>query len=203
MGYTNEDSYWKVADTTARDLLSVDVQEVGKVCLVLTGSGTRYRAVLPGTGSSCWANADTTAAAAAAQADADTLDTQRVKRVSKTVAFAALTDADGSQTFAFASALPATAVVVGAYIDVTQAFTDGVAGVYTADVGVNGADIDQFIDGASLASIAKVGAPLGVAPCGFQGGVTPAVTVLADVNLNTSTAGSLTAYVLYVEAANL
>ena len=45
---------WQVADTTARDLLTVGPQDVGFFVKVLSGSGALYQAVQGGTGSACW-----------------------------------------------------------------------------------------------------------------------------------------------------
>jgi len=118
---------------------------------------------------------------------------------SKAVAFDDLAAAAGAESIAFDAALPAGALVIGASIDVTTGFTDGVAGVFTADMGIEGAgDQDALIDGADIASIAEVGSPLGVRPTGHYGGITPEVTILATVNVDTATAGALTAKVFYV-----
>lgn len=127
----------------------------------------------------------------------------RVKKLQLALLFSQLTDADGSQTFAFATALPARAYLIGAGIRVIAAFTDGVAGTFTADVGINGGDIDAFLDGASLAAIANVGDPVGVRPSGMVGAVTPALTVLGSVNVNTATAGSLVAEVMYLDGSKV
>lgn len=121
-----------------------------------------------------------------------------IREASRAVGFADLTDSDGAQTFAFATALPAGAVIVGSGIDITAGFTDGSTGVFTADLGVNGGDLDSLLDGVDIASIATLATPQGVQPTGLYGAITPAVTVLADVNVDTATAGALTAYVYYV-----
>lgn len=133
------------------------------------------------------------------------LDSSGIQAASKNVGFADLTDSDGAQTFAFAAALPADAVVLGGALDVTAGFTDGSSGVFTADLGVNGADIDSVLDGADIASIATVSLPVGTKHAGYYGAITPAVTVLADVDVDTATAGDLDAYVYYqsAEAATL
>jgi hypothetical protein len=123
----------------------------------------------------------------------------KLKLVSKQVDFEDLTDADGSQSFAFAAALPVGAVVQGGFLNVTVGFTDGAAGVFTADLGINGGDLDAFIDGADLASIAKVDGPAGVRTTGLWGAITPALTILGTVNVDTATAGDVTAYLAYID----
>ncbi len=177
------------ADAAARAAYSITPEEAAtRAAFLQADTGVQYIAVRNGAGLENWQRA---------------FVGQVMQKLSKAVGWADLTDADGSQTFAFDSALPATAVVVGASINVTEAFSDGAAGVFTADVGINAADIDQFLDGNSLAAIARVGAPLGVAPCGYHGGETPAITVLATVNVTNATVGALVAEVYYFEAANL
>lgn len=123
----------------------------------------------------------------------------RVRQVSKSVTYSDLTDADGSQSFDFDAALPANAQVIGYSIDTTEGFTDGAAGVFTADLGIKTTDPDAFMDGADIATIAKISTPFGVTPGGFWGGSTPQVTVLADVNVNTASDGALTAYINYID----
>lgn len=123
-----------------------------------------------------------------------------INTASKAVVYTDLTDADGSQDFNFASALPTGAIVLGGSINVTTAFTDGAAGVFTADLGYSG-DVDSILDGASLAAIAHVATPAGVKESGYYGAITPRLTMLATVNLNTRTAGALTAYVYYLDPA--
>lgn len=124
-----------------------------------------------------------------------------INTASKTLAYTQLTDADGSQDFNFASALPTGAIVLGGSINVTTAFTDGAAGVFTADLGHSG-DVDSILDGAALGSIAHVSTPQGVKESGYYGAITPRLTALATVNLNTATAGACTAYVYYLDPAS-
>lgn len=116
--------------------------------------------------------------------------------LSLAIGFADLTEADGSQTFNFGSALPANAILLGRDVDVTEGFTDGVAGVFTLDVGT--ADVDAIIDGAAIGTIAVVSGPNGVRHSGAYGGVTPTATVLADVNVTTATAGAMTINLYYL-----
>lgn len=131
----------------------------------------------------------------------------RIKKASLDVGHADLTDEDGAQTFDFAAALPANAIVVGHGIDVTEAFTDGVAGTFTADLGVKSGDTDGFIDGGDLTTaVGKINAPRGVlSPGGLMGAITPSLIVAGSVDVDTATAGALTAYVWYIDGdeANL
>ena len=100
----------------------------------------------------------------------------------------------------FDEALPATAITLGAYLDVTAIFDNaGDTASGTADLGPSGGDTDAWVDGASLDAIAKVGSVIGAAPCGFQGGETPSVLVTFDVNCDTITKGAAVAYLAYVE----
>ncbi len=137
-----------------------------------------------------------------AEADIVTLEGQRVRIATLAVGFADLTDSDGAQTIAFGGALPAGAVVVGVGIDVTVGFTDGAGGVFTADLG-DGTNIDSMLDGADIALVTEVAIPQGISPTGLVGAVTPAITVLADVNVDTATAGAMSVQILYVDGANL
>ena len=112
-----------------------------------------------------------------------------------------LSAAAGNQSFDFAAALPSTGVfILGAYLNVTEGFTDGAAGVFTADLGVSGGVTDAILNGADIASIAKVGTPVGATPTGWYEGSTLALDIIATVNVNTATAGAVTAYVIYIEA---
>lgn len=138
-----------------------------------------------------------------AEAAIVTLQGMRIRKATLTVGHADLVDADGSQTIAFASALPATAVVLGGGVRVTTGFGDGGVGVFTADLGINGGDLDAILDGVALGTIANVGSPVGVRPIGMYGALTPALTVLADVNVVNATVGAAVAEVYYVEGANL
>ncbi len=144
------------------------------------------------------------------QADLDTaeaalvvLEGQRVRKVTLAVGFADLTDSDGAQTIPFAAALPAGAVIVGYGINITEAFIDAGVGVFTADLG-DGVNIDAFLDGADIAVIAKVNTPQGIdGGGGLVGAKTPAITMLADVNVDTATEGALSAEIYYVDSDNL
>lgn len=127
----------------------------------------------------------------------------RIQEAERAVAYTDLTDSDGSQSFDFGAALPSDAVILCAYIDVTTGFTDGSSGVFTVDLGISGGDLDALIDGADLANIANVSSPVGIGHVGSYSGTTLAVTVLADVNVDTATAGALTARVLYVDRSEI
>lgn len=122
----------------------------------------------------------------------------------RTVGFADLTLAAGNQSFDFATTLPADAWILGSYIDVTEGFTDGAAGVFTADLGESGGVTDALIDGADISAIAKVPTTVGALPTGFTyAGDTMAVDIIATVNVNTATAGALTAKIAYIRMDNL
>lgn len=146
--------------------------------------------------------AASTAAIAVSETDITTLEGQRVRKASLVVPFGDLSDSDGAQTFPFAAALPANAFILAVGLNVTVGFTDGSSGVFTADLG-DGVDIDAFLDGADLADIASVPIPQGAQPTGRVGAITPALTILADVNVDTATAGSVVAEILYIDGDNL
>lgn len=110
-----------------------------------------------------------------------------------------LTDADGSQSFDIGT-LPANAVLLGASITVTEAFDDGAAGTFVADIGIKAGDTDSILDGAAdnLGTIAVVASPLGVRPLGrYAGAPTIAVVVNSNVNVNTATVGAALIEVFY------
>lgn len=132
-----------------------------------------------------------------------TLQGKRVRKASLAVGFADLVAAALLQELPFAAALPAGAVVLETGIDISAGFTDGVAGVFTADLGINTGDVDAFVDGSDIASIAKVSSPKGVRPGGLVGAVTPSITVRGDVNVGTATAGALIAEIYYIDGAAL
>ncbi len=125
-----------------------------------------------------------------------------VQSASKTVAYGDMTDEDGSQTFAFAAALPAGAILLAHELNVTALFDDGSACTSDVDLGINGGDTDCIEDGlnTTLATGAtgRQTGTLGVRHKGMLGGSTLAVTVNASVNVDTLTAGSVTATVWYI-----
>lgn len=106
--------------------------------------------------------------------------------------FADLTDADGSQSFNLGAALPANAVLLGYSVNVTQAFGDGAAGVFTLDLGFAG-DLDNVLDGGALGAIAQ----LYGSAAGRRSAVQLLATVLADVNVTTATVGAATIEVFF------
>jgi hypothetical protein len=108
-----------------------------------------------------------------------------------------LTESDGSQSFNLGTALPANAVVIGHSVTITEAFTDGSAGVFTLDVGISGA-LDSIMNGGALGTIATVSGPLGARSSGRYTSAQLLATVLADVNVVTATAGAATVEVFYV-----
>lgn len=133
----------------------------------------------------------------ALQASVAALEANKVTSITRSLTDSDLTDADMSQSFDFASALPANAVILGYDIRVTEAFTDGGSGVFTLDVGLSGGDLDQLVDGAALGTIANIANAPGVRPTGKYGAITLAATVIGDVNLNTATAGAVDIEVFY------
>lgn len=121
---------------------------------------------------------------------------QAVHSATLTVDFSELTASAGTQTFPFSVGLPSTAVLLAVGLDVTAGFTDGSGGVFTADLG-DGTTVDSMLDGADLASVAAVAIPLGAVPVGLVGAITPELTILANVDVDTVTAGSVTAVIKY------
>lgn len=123
-----------------------------------------------------------------------------VVTVSKSLGFAALTDADMQQDVPFDAALPAGAIVLGTGANVTAVFDNvGDTANLTFDFGY-AADRDAFIDGGSLDAIAKVSTPAGVQPVGLVGAITPSIRVDSSVNLNTLTKGAAVFYLQYALA---
>lgn len=123
---------------------------------------------------------------------------QAVHKATLSVGHADLTAAATSQSIDFAGALPAGAIVLGVGIEVTEAFDDGGAGVFTADFGISGGDADAFLDGVDLETEAAHAAPQGAQPTGLVGAVTPALLVDAGgVNVNTATAGAAVVTILW------
>lgn len=122
-----------------------------------------------------------------------------VVTVSKTVGFAALTDADMQQVVDFDAALPAGALVIGGGANVTAVFDNvGDTANLTFDLGFKTGDTDGIVDGGSLDAVAKVSIPRGVAVPGMPGALTPSIIFDSSVNLNTLTKGAATFYVSYV-----
>jgi hypothetical protein len=129
----------------------------------------------------------------------------RRRVLSKQVTYADLTESDNAQTFDFDAALPANHVVEGFFFNVATVFGDGGAGAFDGDLGISGGDTDYWINGADIdGATGKMNATIGVggATSCIEGAVTPAVTINADVNVDTATAGDLTAYIYYVDYTN-
>lgn len=128
----------------------------------------------------------------------------RIKYLEKSITKAGRAVA-GTEVVDFDSALPADAVVVGAYINVTEAWDDGAAGTFVGDVGLKTVDTDGFIDGAAdnLGTTGRKGQPRGVLMGCFVGGesvLIPCIALASNVNLSTATTGALTARVYYYQA---
>ena len=124
----------------------------------------------------------------------------RVREATKTLHHTDLTAVAKTQTFNFAAALPAHAIVIGSHIDITEAVNDGAAGTFTADFGFAGT-VNAWLDGVDLTTgIADKDNPKGATACGvFLGAVTPMITVGGSVNLSTATAGNFVASLLYID----
>lgn len=122
-----------------------------------------------------------------------------VQVASRTIGHADLTAMAMTQTIAFAAALPASAVHMGSYTNITEAFSDGMGSATTFDFGYSGT-ADAFIDGGDAdGSPGRVGTPLGAVHGGaFVGGQTPAVKFDSDVNVDTFTTGAGTWYEFYM-----
>lgn len=128
--------------------------------------------------------------------------------ISKTVTTTELTASATSQEINFDSAVPANAMILSRGIHVTTVFSGGGASNCTADFG-DGVDDDGYYDGEDIFTGAATGhIPVPTVPgalladqaCDVEDAArTPSVTVASDVNVDTLTAGSVTAYVLYLE----
>ena len=127
----------------------------------------------------------------------------RIQKRTYTLDHVSLTTAGGSQVFSFAASLPASAFVVGSDLVITEGFTDGAAGVFSADLGIKTTDEDCLLATAALASIATVGQPLGVQPVGYFGAQLPALTIKATVNVDTATAGTVKAEIYYFDCSQV
>jgi hypothetical protein len=134
------------------------------------------------------------------------LNTARIKKATYALGHAGLTTVGTSQSFD-AAVIPENSIIVGCDINVTEAFTDGAAGTFTADVGVKSGDTDAVLDGADLTTaIARLDSPRGVSglPCMlFLDGATMALKVDGSVNVSTATAGALVLSVYYVNVSDL
>lgn len=126
----------------------------------------------------------------------------RAKKLTKQITHADLTDADTQQQIDFDSALPAGALVVGAYAQVTTAMSGGSVSACTADLGIKSGDTDCFLDAVNIFTGApsKASVPRGVAVPGHHGGGTP--TIIVDStgdNLVNLDAGDVTFVLVYID----
>ena len=127
------------------------------------------------------------------------LENLRVQDATKAITYTDASAAGTQKKIDFDAALPSDAFVLGAYVDVTEAFTDGAAGTCTTDLGEKAGDEDGWIDGADLTSaVDKLSVPRGAQIPSIEDSVTPQITVDGSVNLNTLTAGAATYHVLYM-----
>ena len=125
--------------------------------------------------------------------------------ISQQVAFADLTAAATTESIAFSSKIPAKAVVLGSWFDVGDLFSGGGASSAVIDVG-DGVDPDGYVDGENIFTGAATGQRSKLAaPAALLSGTvdvadaerTPTVAITSDVNVDTLTAGDVTAYILY------
>jgi len=127
-----------------------------------------------------------------------------VRRRELAITHADLDEADGQQDFDIGAALPAGAIVLYAYVDVTTKFQNaGDTDTTTCDVGVKAGTVNAIIDGADLKTVAKTDATIGAKPAGFFGAVTLQLRVDSDVNVDTLTAGEATVNILYVDPSDV
>lgn len=114
-----------------------------------------------------------------------------------------LTASATTQTFDIGAALPAGAIILYGYVNVTTKFQDvGDTDTTTCSVGIKAADIDSIIDVADIKTVALTDATVGAKPAGFAGAVTLLLTVDSDVDVDTLTAGAATIVVLYVDPSD-
>ena len=134
--------------------------------------------------------------------------------ISATITTADLTAAAVTQAVTLSEEIPAGAIVIGCYMNLTEVFAGGGAGSCTADFG-DLADADGWFDG----EVVFTGAPLGFKTIPVASGVyldgggqAPAidcqylerpilVTITSNVNVKLLTTGSLGVNVFYVEQA--
>lgn len=209
------DTYSKITGTTLQALVNELTTTTGAAMVGLVDTNSR----ITGTTLQAFINelTTTTGAAMVLAADAGSyyasatktleailaeLGPYRVKVASKAVDAAAIAALGASTTGAidFDAALPAGAVRLGAYIDVTTGVNNaGDTATTAADIGQKDGDTDGWIDGAAdnLVSVAKVASPVGALPLAFEGGVVPTIALTSDVNLSTITKGAFTVYIPY------
>lgn len=158
------------------------------------GSGTRSKAgiVIDVTSEGVWV-------LMSANVDSETPSGPQV--MSKSITTADLSAAATSEAVDFDAALPAGAIVIGSGVIVSAIFDNaGDSASCSCDIGVSGGDADAFVDGASLNAVATPVPVAGVSMGGLVGAITPAITVISDVNVSTLTKGACVAYVAYFEA---
>ena len=127
--------------------------------------------------------------------------------IRQSITTADLTAGATSQAIPFGSAIPAKAIVTGAWFDLDTVFSGGGAAVATIDVG-DGVDADGYVDNEDIFTGATTGqrttpttSPallLGNGVDVADGARTPEVLITSDVNVDTLVAGELTAFIMYV-----
>jgi hypothetical protein len=119
-----------------------------------------------------------------------------VQSLSLQVEHSDLTDADGSETESFASAIPEGSIILGNRIAVTTPMSGGVASDCTCDVGFPG-DPDGIVDGADIFAAAVDGhaatKPAGINPNKYVTGDAAARTPQATIICGSDDVADLTA----------
>lgn len=128
-------------------------------------------------------------------------DTRYFNKV-ETLTFADLTDSDTQQSIDLTGALPAGAIIVGAFLDVTATFTGGTISAMTIDLGVKSGVTDSLLNAADVfTATGRIGTPVGVSMAGFYGAVTLAIIFdSTGGNLDTATTGSVEINIVYIDA---
>ena len=138
--------------------------------------------------------------------------------ISATITTADLTAAAVTQAITLSEQIPAGAIVIGCYLNLTEVFAGGGAGSCTADFG-DQADADGWYDGEDVFTGAALGFKTipGTTGVYLDGGASPVarppaidcqalkrpivVTITSNVNVKLLTTGSLGVNVFYVEQA--
>jgi hypothetical protein len=144
---------------------------------------------------------------AAEKAGYDDTVSLELKEATLTVGHADLTAAATNEQIDFAAAMPANAVVLGSYLEITTLFSGGSVSDCTTDIGVSSGDVDAIMAAVPTFTADPTGninGPKGIALDGHYGGVTLAVNVVTTgdnvVNLS---AGSVTAHIFYIDITNI
>lgn len=127
-----------------------------------------------------------------------------VRKQSLALLAADLTDGDTQQSFDIGAALPAGAILLGAFVDITTGFQNaGDTDTTTADLGIKGGDTDSIANDVDISTTGKTDATIGAKPSGFYGGETLSLEVNSDVNMDTITIGVLEVVAMYIDPADV